>query len=49
MSNKETPKSEKEVKTETASKFVRMKKDGIIQSVPKNEVDAFKKKGFTEV
>ena len=49
MSNKETPKSEKVVKTEKLSKFVRMKKDSIIQSVPVNEVDAFKKKGFTEV
>jgi len=49
MNNKETLKSEKEVRIETPSKFVRMKKDGVIQSVPKNEVDAFKKKGFTEV
>ena len=36
-------------KIETPSKFVRMKRDGIIQSVPKNEVEAFKKKGFTVV
>ena len=33
----------------TQSKFVRMTRDGIIQSVPKKEVETFNKKGFTVV
>jgi len=35
--------------TAAPSRFVRMTRDGIIQSVPKNEVETFKKKGFTVV
>jgi hypothetical protein len=34
-------------KQETPSRFVRMKRGGVIHNVPKNEVASFKKQGFT--
>jgi len=35
-------------KIETQSKFVRMVRDGVIQSVPRKEVEHYKKIGFKE-
>jgi hypothetical protein len=31
------------------SRYVRMKRGGVIQSVPKDRIDEFKKMGFIEV
>jgi len=44
----ETPEKKDDVKT-AEKKNVRMKKGSVIQSVPKNRVDDFKRLGFTEI
>ena len=42
----EQPEKKIEVKP---SRYVRMKKGNVIQSVPKHRIDEFKRLGFTEI